>query len=211
VAENLVQPVFYYDLGDPGCYVTAERIMAELPVVPEWEPVHGPGLGWTPPQPDPDALARTIAGHGLQPLRLPATWPPDSELAMRVATYAKGGGRAVAFSLAAFRQVFAGGRDLGDEGTVLLAAAACEMHPTAVLKGVGLRSVSASLARAGERARQAGVTALPAIQVGTTVFQDEGALEQARDALAAAPALSAAPAVSAAAPVLTVTRHGDGP
>ena len=68
---------------------------------------------------------------------------------MRVATYAKGGGRAVAFSLAAFRQVFAGGRDLGDEGTVLIAAAACEMHPTAVLKGVGLRSVRASLARAG--------------------------------------------------------------
>ena len=74
---------------------------------------------------------------------------------MRVATYAKGGGRAVAFSLAAFRQVFAGGRDLGDEGTVLIAAAACEMHPTAVLKGAGLRSVSASLARAG-RAGAAG-------------------------------------------------------
>ena len=211
-ADTLVQPVFYYDLGDPGCYVTAERIMAELPVVPEWEPVHGPALGWTPPQPDPDALARTIAGHGLQPLRLPATWPPDSELAMRVATYAKGGGRAVAFSLAAFRQVFAGGRDLGDEGTVLLAAAACEMHPTAVLKGVGLRSVSASLARAGERARQTGVSALPAIQVGAAVFEGEGALEQARDALTATPGRAAStPGLTAAAPVLTVTRHGDGP
>ena len=85
---------------------------------------------------------------------------------MRVATYAKGGGRAVAFSLAAFRQVFAGGRDLGDEGTVLIAAAACEMHPTAVLKGASLRSVGASLERAGERARQAGVSELPAIQSG---------------------------------------------
>jgi 2-hydroxychromene-2-carboxylate isomerase len=130
-------------------------------------------------------LARIVAAHGLQPLRLPATWPPDSELAMRVATYAKGGGRAVAFSLAAFRQVFAGGRDLGDEGTVLLAAAACEMHPTAVLKGVGLRSVSASLARAGERARAAGVSALPAIQVGPDVFGGDGALERATEALAA--------------------------
>jgi 2-hydroxychromene-2-carboxylate isomerase len=180
------QPVFYYDLGDPGCYLTAERIMAELPVVPEWEPVHGPGLGWTAPQPDPDVLAQAVAGHGLQPLRLPATWPPDSELAMRVATYAKGGGRAVAFSLAAFRQVFAGGRDLGDEGTVLIAAAACEMHPTAVLKGVGLRSVSARLERAGEQARHAGVSALPAIQAGTEIFEGERALERAADALAAA-------------------------
>jgi 2-hydroxychromene-2-carboxylate isomerase len=149
--------------------------------------VHGPGLGWTPAEPDPEALSLAIAGHGLMPLRLPATWPPDSELAMRVATYAKGGGRAVAFSLAAFRQVFAGGRDLGDEGTVLIAAAACEMHPTAVLKGVGLRSVGASLARAGERAAHAGVSALPAIQVGARVFQGEGALEQATHALTASP------------------------
>jgi 2-hydroxychromene-2-carboxylate isomerase len=185
VAEALAQPVFYYDLGDPGCYVTAERIMAELPVVPEWEPVHGAALGWTPPRPDAEALAQLIAGHGLQPLRLPTTWPPDSELAMRAATYAKGGGRAVAFSLAAFRQVFAGGRDLADEGTVLIAAAACEMHPTAVLKGVGLRSVSASLARAGDRARRAGVSALPAIQVGAQIFQGEGALERATNALTA--------------------------
>ena len=189
MAVTLVQPVFYYDLGDPGCYLTAERIMGELGQVgrlPEWEPVHGPGLGWTPPRPDPEALAQAVAGHGLQPLRLPETWPPDSELAMRVATYAKGGGRAVAFSLAAFRQVFAGGRDLGDEGTVLIAAAACEMHPTAVLKGVGLRSVHASLARAGVRARQAGVSALPAIQAGAEIFQGEGALERATDALSAA-------------------------
>ncbi len=188
MASEPAQPVFYYDLGDPGCYLTAERIMAALGRVgpiPEWEPVHGPGLGWTPPEPDAEALALTIAAHGLQPLRLPATWPPDSELAMRVATYAKGGGRAVAFSLAAFRQVFAGGRDLGDEGTVLIAAAACEMHPTAVLKGVSLRSVGASLQRAGERARQAGVSELPAIQLGADVFCGDGALERATDALSA--------------------------
>jgi 2-hydroxychromene-2-carboxylate isomerase len=181
--------VFYFDLGDPGCYVTAERIMAELGRVggiPEWEPVHGPGIGWTPAEPDAEALALAVADHGLLPLRLPAAWPPDSELAMRVATYAKGGGRAVAFSLAAFRQVFAGGRDLGDEGTVLIAAAACEMHPTAVLKGAGLRSVSASLDRAGVRARQAGVSELPAIQIGSRVFQGDGALERASEALSAA-------------------------
>ncbi len=189
MASPPAQPVFYYDLGDPGCYVTAERIMAELGrvgPVPEWEPVYGPGLGWTAPPPDPDRLAQTIAAEGLLPLRLPAAWPPDSAFAMRVATYAKGGGRAVAFSLAAFRQVFAGGRDLGDEGTVLLAAAACEMHPAAVLKGTGLRSVGEKLARAGERARQAGVTQLPAIQAGAEIFQGDRALERATEALVTA-------------------------
>jgi 2-hydroxychromene-2-carboxylate isomerase len=185
VAATPAQPVFYYDLGDPGCYLVAERIMAELPLVPEWEPVHGARLGFTPPAPD-RALADTVARQGLQPLRLPATWPPDSELAMLAATYAKGGGRAVAFSLAAFRQVFAGGRDLGDEATVLIAAAACEMHPTAVLKGVGMRSVRASLERAAERARAAGVSELPAIQAGAKIFAGQGALERAVDALAPA-------------------------
>ena len=186
MAATPAQPVFYYDLGDPACYLVAERIMAELPIVPEWEPVHGPRLDLTPPAPDRDALADTVARQGLQPLRLPATWPPDSELAMLAATYAKGGGRAVAFSLAAFRQVFAGGRDLGDEATVLIAAAACEMHPTAVLKGVGMRSVRTSLERAADRARAAGVSELPAILAGAKVFAGEGALERAADALAPA-------------------------
>ncbi len=92
MAAAPAQPVFYYDLGDPGCYLVAERIMAELPVVPEWEPVHGPRLGFTPPPPDRAALAAALARQDLQPLRLPATWPPDSELAMLAATYAKGGG-----------------------------------------------------------------------------------------------------------------------
>jgi 2-hydroxychromene-2-carboxylate isomerase len=185
----VAQPIFYYDIGDPGCYLVAERINAELAglgSVPEWEPVHGVQLGFTPPPPDPDALALTVAQAGLQPLRLPRTWPPDSELAMLTATFAKGGGRAVAFSLAAFRQVFAGGRDLADEGTVLIAAAACEMHPRAVLKGVGMRSVISSLAAAGARARAAGVRSLPAIQVGTDVFAGRHALEGAAGALAAA-------------------------
>jgi DSBA-like thioredoxin domain-containing protein len=180
------QPVFYYDLGHPACYLVAERIMSELPVVPEWEPVHGATLGCVAPEPRSDALGHAVAHHGLMPLRLPRTWPPDSELAMRVATYAKGGGRAVAFSLAAFRQVFAGGRDLGDEATVLIAAAACEMHPTAVLKGAGLRSVGESLQRATERARRAGVSQLPAIQIGAEVFAGEDALEEATAALSAA-------------------------
>ena len=55
--------------------------------------------------------------------------------AMRAAVFAQQTGRVVAFSLAAFRQAFAGGRDLTDTDNVLLAAAACELHPRAVLKG----------------------------------------------------------------------------
>jgi 2-hydroxychromene-2-carboxylate isomerase len=120
-------------------------------------------------------------------MRWPAHWPPDSRIAMLAATYAKHIGRAVAFSLAAFRQAFAGGRDLGDEATVLIAAAACEMHPTAVLKGIGLRSVTEALERSTARARSAGVTALPAIQVGDGTFEGERGIELASRALGGRP------------------------
>jgi 2-hydroxychromene-2-carboxylate isomerase len=180
------QPIFYYDLGDPWCYLVAERIMAELGAhgpVPEWEPVHAAGAGLLTEPVDGVRLASAVRDHGLQSLRLPGVCPVDSELAMLAATFAKGGGRAVAFSLAAFRQAYAGGRDLADEGTVLIAAAACEMHPRAVLKGVGMRSVAASLQTAGERATAAGVRSLPAIQVGPDVHDGADALELAVAAL----------------------------
>ncbi|HEX8975907.1 MAG TPA: DsbA family protein [Solirubrobacteraceae bacterium] len=178
------QPVFYYDLGDPECYLVGERVSSELAVVPEWEPILARRLGLSVPDAEPAGLRERAAQQGLQPLRWPPVWPPDTEQAMLAATYAKHIGRAVAYSLAAFRQAFAGGRDLGDEGTVLIAAAACEMHPTALLKGMALRSVGAGLARAGERAREAGVTALPAIAMAGAVFTGRDCLEQANRWLA---------------------------
>jgi 2-hydroxychromene-2-carboxylate isomerase len=177
---SAAQPIFYYDLGSPVCYLVAEQVMSALPVVPEWEPVQGPG---SPDQVD-RARVESLAGElGLQPIRWPARWPPDSSTAMLAATYAKRVGRAVAFSLAAFRQAFAGGRDLGDESTVLIAAAACEMHPTALLKGISLRSVAEGLRAAQARAVEAGVTALPAIQVGERVFEGLGSVQAAAAAL----------------------------
>jgi 2-hydroxychromene-2-carboxylate isomerase len=158
----------------------AERIMAELPVVPEWQPVL-----WDPVLvPDRTLIEGAAAALGLQPVRWPLPWPPRARTAMLAATYAKRIGRAVAFSLAAFRQAFAGGRDLGDADTVLIAAAACEMHPAAVLKGIALRSVADALEEASAGARRAGVRALPAVAVGERVFAGERAIEDAGEALA---------------------------
>jgi 2-hydroxychromene-2-carboxylate isomerase len=158
----------------------AERIMAELSVVPEWEPVL-----WDPVLDlDRTLIEDAAAGLGLQPVRWPRPWPPQARTATLAATYAKRIGRTVAFSLAAFRQAFAGGRDLGDADTVLIAAAACEMHPTAVLKAIGTRAVADALEAASARARAAGVQTLPAISVGDRIFGGERALEQASEALA---------------------------
>jgi 2-hydroxychromene-2-carboxylate isomerase len=179
--DPVQQPVFFYDLGSPQCYIVAETIMATLPVVPEWEPV----LSWRSDAQELDRgqRERLVAEHDLQPLRWPPSWPPQSERAMLAATYAKRIGRGVAFSLAAFRQAFAGGRDLGDEDTLLIAGAACEMHPTALRKGIELSSTRAGLDDATRRARDAGARRLPAIQVRDTVYAGPDAIHQATAAL----------------------------
>jgi 2-hydroxychromene-2-carboxylate isomerase len=92
----------------------------------------------------------------------------------------------VPFAQAAFRQAFAGGRSLGEPDNVLIAAAACEMHPAAVLSAAELRSVREQLSAATALAAQAGVTDVPAVRVGGTqpgglgrVFVGERAIEDA--------------------------------
>ena len=122
--------------------------------------------------------------RGLQPLRWPAPFPFDSTFAMRAATYARQIGRTVPFALAAFRQAFAGGRDLSVPDNVLIAAAACEMHPAAVLKGASLRSIAARLDDATALAARRGVRDVPAVWTPAgEVFHGDEALEQAALAL----------------------------
>jgi 2-hydroxychromene-2-carboxylate isomerase len=108
-------------------------------------------------------VQRRAADLGLQPLRWPADFPFDSELAMLVATYAKSIGRVVPFAQAAFRQAFAGGHTLASTDNVLIAAAACEMHPAAVLKAIKLTSIRERLSAATAEAAELGVTCVPAL------------------------------------------------
>jgi 2-hydroxychromene-2-carboxylate isomerase len=120
---------------------------------------------------------------GLQQLRWPAEVPFDSGFAMRAATYARSIGRTVPFAQAAFRQAFAGGRSLADEDSVLIAAAACEMHPAAVLRGAGLRSIAEQLARETASALREGVRSVPAVMLDGVVYEGHDAIERAAGAL----------------------------
>jgi 2-hydroxychromene-2-carboxylate isomerase len=135
---------FYFDLASPECWLLAERINHSLPAIPEWTPVC---VDLQPP--DRDEVERRARELGLLAVKWPPTVPPDGRFAALVATFAKQAGRAVAYSLAAFRQTWAGGRDLGDPDTALLAAAAAELHPTAVLKAVERAALSEALDAAG--------------------------------------------------------------
>ncbi|MEA2255222.1 MAG: hypothetical protein QOG35_1267 [Solirubrobacteraceae bacterium] len=190
-------PAFYFDLASPEAYLAAERVLGVMPVATEWMPILARDLAGAESWEafrccDERTIAlehveRTAAARGLQPVRWPDPFPFDSLLAMRAATYARQIGRTVAFALAAFRQAFAGGRTLADPDTVLIAASACEMHPTAVLKALELRGVAGALRDATELAAQRGVRDVPAVWLPDgTVFHGDADLERAARALAPA-------------------------
>ena len=156
------RPVFLYDLASPLCWLAAEEVGGSA----VWQPVSLQELS-------PDAHAAlaevdrdAIAAHAPMPPRWPDPYPADSLKAMLAAAFAKKSGRAVAFSLAAFRQAFAGGKDLGDIDNVLIAGAACELHPRALLSGVELRSTRDELDAGNALARAHAVTRLPALVEG---------------------------------------------
>jgi 2-hydroxychromene-2-carboxylate isomerase len=173
------QPTFYYDLGSPDCYLVAEQVMHALPAVPEWQPV----LAAEAEAIERRRIEEAAADLGLQPIRWPDRLPPESGLAMLAATYAKQIGRGVAFSLAAFRQTFAAGRDLGSKDTVLIAGAACEMHPAALLKALERPSLTRALEAATAAARNRGVSRLPAIAVTGQVLAGADVLQQVSELL----------------------------
>lgn len=171
------QPVFTYDIGSPECYLLAERIVEELGVVPEFEPVLASRLpageiGAFRCAEERDIhmteIERRGAAQGLQPFRWP-DWPFDSEAVMLAASYARGIGKVVAFTLAAFRQGYAGGTDLSQPDGVIVAAAACEIHPRAILRALESRAVSEALDESTERAIAAGITTVPAVRVGDEI------------------------------------------
>jgi 2-hydroxychromene-2-carboxylate isomerase len=191
---------FYYDFNSPYSYLAAERISglfaeagADQPV---WQPIsYGhliQAIGKTPwsmqpggPNPaDLEEIRRRAAGRGLPEVRYPDGWPVEnySLKPIRAAVYAKEAGRVVSFSLAVFRQVFAAGRDMSDMNNVLLAAAACELHPNAVLKGIQTRSVKEELRRATDEATECGVTGIPTVAVGRDLFWGDDRLEEAATA-----------------------------
>ena len=133
---------------------------------------------------DLEEIKRRAAERGLPEVRYPESWPRDnySLNPIRAAIYAKESGRVVSFSLAAFRQVFAAGRDMSEVDNVLLAAAACELHPNAVLKGIETKSVKEELKRATDEAIELGVTGIPTVSVGGQLFWGDDHLEEAAKA-----------------------------
>jgi 2-hydroxychromene-2-carboxylate isomerase len=185
---------FYLDLRSPEAYLAAERVLTTLPFPAEWIPIDSTALPGADSlegfrcAADAEAYRERIATRagtlGLQALRWPQPFPLEGDLALRAATYAKGIGRVVAFCLAAFRQAFAGARDLSLEDNVVIAGSACEMHPAATLKAIETRGVRNALQRATATAVERGVRDVPAVWLPDgRVFHGEAALDEAAAAV----------------------------
>jgi 2-hydroxychromene-2-carboxylate isomerase len=191
-------PVFYYDLGSPYAYLAAERIASVFKAAgaeqPEWRPILLGGLfgrfgrdSWAN-GPDRDSglreVERRAQAYALPPIRWPEPFPGNMLFAMRAATFAKEIGRAASFSLAAFRQAFAAGRDLSEPDNVFIAAASSELHPRALETAVSRDPVKERLREATELAGDAGVFGVPSVVVADEVFWGDDRLEEAAEAAA---------------------------
>jgi 2-hydroxychromene-2-carboxylate isomerase len=187
------RPTFYFDLGSPYAYLAAERISGLFGEAgleqPEWQPILLGGLfqrfdrdSWGNGPGREEGMAeveRRAQDYGLPPVAWPEPWPGNMLFAMRAATFAKQTGRSVSFALSAFRQAFAAGRDLSEPDNVLLAAAACELHPNAVTKAATTQGVKDALRQATEAAAERGVVGVPSVVVGDQVFWGDDKLEEA--------------------------------
>jgi 2-hydroxychromene-2-carboxylate isomerase len=192
-----MRPVFYYDFNSPYAWLAAERVNSVLPVPPVWQPVSFGHIlkaaGREPWSFSEDSRAQgkaeiegRAAARGLPAPRWLDDWPVGtySLLPLRAAIFAQQAGRVVSFSLAAFRQFFAAGRRLDELDNVLIAAAASELHPRAVTKGVESRSVKDTLREATEQAIELGVIGVPTVVIGDQLFWGDDKLEDAAAALA---------------------------
>ncbi|HWT95613.1 MAG TPA: DsbA family protein [Solirubrobacteraceae bacterium] len=172
-AADEVGRAFYFDLSSPECWLAAEQVLAVVPQPCEWIPVSMPF--------DPafrcaeeekayrEDIERAARAQELQNVVWPDPFPFDSDFANRAATYLKEGGKVVGYTLAAFRQAFCGGRPLSAVENVMIAAAAVETHPRALLIGADTQGTKRRLTRATEVARERGVTSVPALWTGDAV------------------------------------------
>ena len=190
------RPVFYYDFNSPYAWLAAERVNHVLPVPPIWQPVSFGHIlqatgrePWSFHEPTKSEgiaeVERRAAERGLPAPRWIDGWPLGtySLLPLRAAIFAAQAGKAISFSLAAFRQFFAAGRTLAEIDNVLIAAAACELHPRAVIKGVESKTVKDGLRDATQEAIARGVYGVPTVAVGDELFWGDDRLEDAAAAL----------------------------
>jgi 2-hydroxychromene-2-carboxylate isomerase len=185
---------FYFDLASPYSYLAAERVdglFADAGLEPpRWQPILFGALvkelgrtpwGLTDGKEEHFAeIERRAVACGLPPLAWPDPLPPNSLHAMRAATVAAEMGPDCArdFALAAYREAFARGRDLGDPEVIVAAAGAAGIGPE-VTDGIAAPETKAKLRQATEEAWAAGLQGVPTVAVAEQLFWGDDRLAEA--------------------------------
>lgn len=185
------EATFYFDLGSPYAYLTAERIDDVLPQPAVWQPVSLGGLfkangrsSWALGGDDSrqDGIAeieRRARDYGLEAICWPEPWPTNYLYAMRASTYAFRVGQGREFAIEAFRHAFALGRDLAIAENVLEAAEQVGLDPGAVDEATRDPEIKLALRTATDAAHAAGVLGVPTVAVGGELFWGDDRLQDA--------------------------------
>jgi 2-hydroxychromene-2-carboxylate isomerase len=189
--------IFYFDVGSPYAYLTAERIDAVLPGPLVWQPISLGGLfkangrsswGLAGAESRDAGMAeveRRAHAYGLPPIRWPEPWPSNYLFAMRALTFAFARGRGRELALAAFRAAFVEGRDLAVPEHVLDAAAEAGLDREQVADATADPEVKLALRAATDAAHARGVIGVPTIALGEEIFWGDDRLGEVTAALGA--------------------------
>jgi 2-hydroxychromene-2-carboxylate isomerase len=187
---------FYFDLGSPYAYLTAERLGEVLGGrTVAWQPISLGGLfkangrsSWAVGDPGVreggiEEVERRARAYGLPELCWPEPWPSNYLFAMRVAAHACQVGCGEAFTLQAFRDAFQDGRDLGIPGQVLESAEQAGLDPDAARAATEDPQVKQALRAATDEAHARGVIGVPTVAVGEELFWGDDRLMNAAAAI----------------------------
>jgi len=170
---------FFFSLGCPISYLAAERVERAFGEI-DWVPVLSAGRAG-PGEPTGDRAAPWtaellgIASRAAEMLRLPlvvpARLPTDGRGPARAAVYAAELGVGACFALAVSRMVFSGGFDLDDPEVLITAADACALDHRSVLDASHDPEHDATLEESASSLYSRGITAMPALRLGTRWVQ----------------------------------------
>jgi 2-hydroxychromene-2-carboxylate isomerase len=186
---------FYFDLGSPYAYLTAERLGEMLAEPVAWQPISLGGLfkangrtSWAVGDQATrvagvEEVERRARAYGLPAVRWPQPWPSNYLFAMRVATFAFQVGRGEDFTRQAFRYAFQHGHDLGSAEQVMRAAEQAGLDPSAARAATEDPQVKQALRAATDDAHTQGVIGVPTLAVGGQLFWGDDRLADAAAAL----------------------------
>lgn len=188
---------FYYDLGSPYAYLTAERLEIVCGQGVTWQPILLGGVfaangrsSWALAGDESrrrgiEEVERRAQKYGLPELRWPDPWPSNYLFAMRAATAADRAGVGRPFTERAFRAAFQRGLDLSKPEIVLEIGEEAGLEQDRLKQAIEDPDVKLALREATDAAHALGVVGVPTLAVGRELFWGDDRVEDAARAAGA--------------------------